>query len=194
LGFAFLDTGAMYRAVTLAAVQRRLDWDQPALLARLAVEICLRLEEGRVWLDGHDVTAAIRTSEITALTRHAADNPQVRQTLVERQRGYARGRDVVTEGRDQATVVFPDAECKFFLTAEPEERARRRQRDLARRGERLEFGEVLSGQQDRDEGDVRRAVGGLVKAPGAIEVATDGLSPEEVIDRLEAIVRSRMHS
>jgi CMP/dCMP kinase len=99
---------------------------------------------------------------------------------------------VVTEGRDQSTVVFPDAECKIFLTAQAEERAQRRYRDLTARGENISFDEVLAKQQVRDERDVSRPVGALRKDDDAVEVATDGLTPAEVVARLEQIVRSRL--
>ena len=97
----------------------------------------------------------------------------------------------MTEGRDQGTVVFPDAECKIFLTADEEERARRRHRDLVGRGEEIPFDEVLANQRLRDERDSSRAVGALRKADDAIEVSTDGLSPDAVVATLEAIVRSK---
>jgi cytidylate kinase len=193
LGFRFLDTGAMYRAVTLAAIQRGVDLTDADALARLAGEIHVELRGDRVLLDGRDVSDAIRTFEVTAAIHYAADDPAVRAVLVGWQRAAAGGSDVVTEGRDQASVVFPDAECKIFLTADEQERARRRQRDLAGRGEDVPLGEVLAKQRLRDERDSTRSVGPLVKADGAIEVPTDGLSPEEVVDRLEQIVRARQH-
>lgn len=191
LGFRFLDTGAMYRAVALAALRRGHDWNQPEALAELARELKIEVGDDRVLLDGEDVTAAIRTVEITRATHYAADNPAVRAHLVEIQRRAVGNDDVVTEGRDQGTVVFPQAECKVFLTASPEERARRRQLDLDRRGEQQEFDVVLADQRQRDERDARRAFGPLLPATDAIEVSTDGLTPEEVIDRLEALVRAR---
>jgi cytidylate kinase len=192
LGFRFLDTGAMYRAVTLAALRRRLSWDDPAALARLANELTIELGDGKVLLDGEDVTQAIRTLEITSLIYHAADNPDVRRRLVEMQRQAAEGLDIVSEGRDQGTVVFPNAECKIFLTATAEERAKRRSHDLAARGESLPFDEILRQQNLRDERDARRAVGPLVQAADAIELNTDGMEPGQVVDRLEEVVRSRM--
>lgn len=192
LGFRFLDTGAMYRAVTLAARQRGYDLSDADQLARLAGEIRVELAGDRVLLDGTDVTTAIRKFDITTAIHHAADNAAVRQQLVVWQREAAQGSDVVTEGRDQGTVVFPAAECKIFLTADEEERARRRHADLLSRGENIPFDEVLANQQLRDERDSGRAVGALRKADDAIEVSTDGLSPDEVIAKLEAIVRSRM--
>jgi len=191
LGFRFLDTGAMYRAVALAGLRRGVDWEQPDWLARVAREVELQVRAERILLDGEDVTEAVRTSEVTAVTRYAADNAQVREHLVSLQRRFALGADVVTEGRDQGTVVFPDAECKIFLTASPEERARRRLKDLELQGESAAFEEVLAAQQRRDREDAGRPVGALVKAADAVEVGTDGMSFDEVVGRLVEIVGRR---
>jgi len=191
LGFRFLDTGAMYRAVTLAAKQRDLDLTDADRLARLVGEIRVELTGDRVLVDGQDVTKAIRTFDITTSIQYAADNPAVRAQLVTWQREAAAGCDVVTEGRDQGTVVFPGAECKIFLTADERERAERRYRDLVDRGEQVSFDEVLGAQHHRDERDRTRDVGALLKAADAIEVSTSGLTPAEVVARLEEIVRSK---
>jgi cytidylate kinase len=191
LGFRFLDTGAMYRAVTLAARERELDLADAAALARLAGEIRVELVGDRVVLEGRDVTDAIRKFEIATATHFAADNPAVRAQLVLWQRAAAAGADVVTEGRDQGTVVFPDAQCKIFLIADERERARRRHLDLLARGEDIPFEEVLANQQLRDQRDASRPVGALLKADDAIEVCTDGLTPEQVVTQLEEIVRSK---
>lgn len=192
LGFRFLDTGAMYRAVTYAALERGVEVTDGPALEQVARDINLQVSERRVLLDGRDVTSAIRTMEVTANTRHAADNVGVRRRLVQLQREFAEGRDVVTEGRDQASVVFPQAECKIFLTASEHVRALRRHRDLAQRGEQVTFDEVLRKQRDRDEQDQLREVGGLMQLPDSIVLNTDGMSPTEVVDHLEAIVRQRM--
>ncbi len=191
LGFRFLDTGAMYRAVTLAARERGLDLADGEQLARLVEEIRVELAGDRVLVEGRDVTDAIRKFEIAVATHYAADNPAVRAQLVGWQRLAAAGSDVVTEGRDQGTVVFPEAECKVFLTAAEDERARRRHADLLARGEDIPFDEVLANQRLRDYRDAARPVGALVKATDAIEVSTDGQSADEVIARLEQIVRSK---
>jgi cytidylate kinase len=191
LGFRFLDTGAMYRAVTLAAKERGLDWLDADRLSELANKIRVELDGDRVLLDGRDVTKEIRTFDITTSIQYAADNPAVRGQLVEWQRAAAAGANVVTEGRDQATVVFPYAECKIFLTADEDERAHRRHRDLVARGESVSFEEVLAAQHIRDERDRTRPVGALLKAEDAIEVSTNGLSPQEVVARLEEIVRAK---
>jgi len=194
LGFRFLDTGAMYRAVTLAAVRGDLDWDDPAALADLAQHLRIELDEDCVLLDGEDVTQQIRSLAITSATHYAANNPAVRAHLVELQRQAAGSDNVVTEGRDQGTVAFPHAGCKIFLTASPTERARRRLRDLAAGDEQATFDEVLRKQEERDRRDAARAVGPLVAAADAIHVDTDRLSADEVVDRLEALVRARMET
>ncbi|MFZ5832178.1 MAG: (d)CMP kinase, partial [Planctomycetota bacterium] len=144
----------------------------------------------RIFLDGEDVSHEIRTPEVTAVTRYSADNVAVRRRLIELQRTAAAGQDIVTEGRDQGTLVFPDAECKIFLTASAEERARRRQHDLAQRGVELPLDEILSDQFRRDREDESRDFGALRKADDAVEVNTDGLSIEEVVERIEAVVRN----
>jgi cytidylate kinase len=192
LSFLFLDTGAMYRAVALAAVRRTLAWDDPAALAELAGRLSIQLHSERVILDAEDVTDEIRTVAITTVTHYAADNPGVREKLVRMQRAAAGHDSIVTEGRDQGTVVFPDAECKIFLTASAAERARRRQADLAARGEIRSFEEVLDMQNLRDERDSNRLVGPLRPAADATHVITDGLTALAVVDHLEAIVRSKM--
>jgi cytidylate kinase len=191
LGFAFLDTGAMYRAVALAALRHGLGSHDEDAISRLVYELSIDFDGTRTLLDGEDVSATIRTSEVTAAVYLAADNVEVRQRLVELQRQIADDRDIVTEGRDQGTVAFPHAECKIFLTASRDERARRRYEELANRGETISFEEVLIQQDDRDQRDATRPVGALYKADDAVEVLTDGLTPEAVVDRLERIVASK---
>lgn len=183
----------MYRAVAWAAIERGLDWNQPEALAAMAASLHLEVREDSVQVDGQDVTLAIRTVEVTAATHYAANNPGVRAYLVELQRAAAGDDDIVTEGRDQGTVVFPQAECKIYLTASPEERARRRARQLADRGEPTSVDEVLKHQNQRDQRDASRAVGPMVAASDAVEVSTNGLTPEAVLDRLEALVREKMN-
>ncbi len=192
LGFEFLDTGAMYRAVAYAASVRGHDWEKSEDLAPLAESLDIQLQPGRVSLDGQDVSAAIRTPEVTGVTHYAANNPAVRAVLVQKQRDVAAGKDVVTEGRDQGTVVFPNAECKIFLTATAEERARRRLRDLERAGNATTLEEVLSDQTKRDESDEQRECGPLVQAEDALVLVTDNLPEVEVVDHLEMLVRQRM--
>ena len=190
LGFRFLDTGAMYRAVALAALRHGLDWDVPDDLAQLARKIHLRLDGERIFLDGEDVTEAIRTSEVTAVTRYSAGNPKVRKRLVELQHEAAAGQNIVTEGRDQGTVAFPNAECKIFLTATPLERARRRLHELQTRGEPVALEQVLTAQERRDREDAARKVAPLKPAADAVEICTDGMTLEQVVEKLAALATS----
>jgi cytidylate kinase/pantoate ligase/cytidylate kinase len=188
LGYAFLDTGAMYRAAALAAHRRGVDLEDESACAAAVRAASIEVGENFVALDGDDVTSEIRTSLVTSITRYAAGNPRIRQHLVDLQRSIVGARDYVTEGRDQGTVVFPDAEFKFYLTASPEDRARRRQRDLAARGENVALADVLVQQNERDASDASRDVGPLAMASDAIHFSTDNLTPDEVVDRLIELI------
>ena len=190
LGCQFLDTGAMYRAVALAAIRADIDWDDKQGLLRLVDGVQIRLDGNQVLLDEEDVSQAIRRPEIASVIHYVADHPGIRERLIGMQRAAVVGRPAVTEGRDQGTLAFPDAACKIFLTASPQERARRRQLDLAERGQKVELEQVLAQQQDRDRRDREREVGSLQRAPDAIEVITDGMSQLEVVQHLVEIVRA----
>lgn len=192
LGFQFLDTGAMYRAVTLAALRRKVDLQDPEAIGKLASQVTLRFDKQQVYLDEVEVTKQIRTAEVTDQTHFVAKNTAARAHLVQLQQRMACGLDTVTEGRDQGTVAFPQAECKFFLTASDEERARRRWEQLKAEGIDVELSEVLAKQRQRDQDDAARAVGPLVPAHDAAIVSTDGLTEEEVVDRLVELVRNKM--
>ena len=135
LGWRLLDTGAMYRAVALAGLRKGIDLADAEALGAMAEGLTVQLPPGKVVLNGRDVTADVRTVEVTRAVRYAADNPAVRRRLAVWQRAFAGENDTITEGRDQGTIVFPDAPCKFFLTADPAERARRRHAEFLRRGE-----------------------------------------------------------
>ncbi len=190
LGYLFLDTGAMYRAATYAVMQTG---DLQNQKSRLAVTrgILIDLRDGVVFVDGDDVSGPIRTAEVTQNIHYLADDPSVRAVLVERQRAIANGQSVVTEGRDQGTVAFPDAECKIFLTASPQERARRRQAERAAMGEAVSVDDIRAAQDMRDDRDKNRLVGALKKADDAIEVVTDGMTIEDVLASLEALVQKK---
>jgi cytidylate kinase len=189
LGFEFLDTGAMYRVVALAALRAGLALDDQAGLARLLIPLDLQMPPGRVLLNGEDVTSAIRTPEVTAATSPVADSRVVRQHLARLQRAIAAGRDMVCEGRDQGTVVFPDAACKFFLVADPIERARRRQQEMAARGQEIDFESVLRAQQERDRRDEARDLAPMVPAADAVVVDSTHLDLGQVVDLMEREVR-----
>jgi cytidylate kinase len=189
LGFEFLDTGAMYRAVTLAAIRAGLDVNDHAAVAALMTRLQIEMPTDRVLLNGEDVTPFLRTAEITAASGPIADNAAVRRRLVELQREIAAGRDMVCEGRDQGTVVFPNAACKFFLIADPAERARRRQRDMVARGEVLEFTEILQAQEARDRRDARRYLAPMKPADDAVLLDSTALTLVEVVELMEKTAR-----
>jgi cytidylate kinase len=189
LGFEFLDTGAMYRAVAYAALRDRIQPQDSARFRDWLVQLRIEATPGVLRLGGEDVVPLIRTPEITALASQLAAIAPVRTLLVDLQRRAAEGRNLVCEGRDQGTVVFPDAERKFFLIANPVERARRRHRELLSRGEHLTFQEVLAAQDERDRRDSERAVSPTKPAPDAIILDSTILSPDEVVAQMESEVR-----
>jgi len=191
LGFEFLDTGAMYRAVTLAALRGGVDVSDPQAVQRLLDELRLDMSPSRVLLNGEDVSQKIRAGTVTAASGAVADSPVVRRRLVEWQRQIAAGRNMVCEGRDQGTVVFPQAECKFFLVAQPEERARRRQRDMAARGENVAWDEVLNAQELRDARDRERDLAPMIPASDAIILDSTQLTMDQVVERMEQHVRQK---
>jgi cytidylate kinase len=192
LGIEFLDTGAMYRAVALAALRAGLDLHEEAALARLVDGLALEVRAGRIWLGAEDVTSAIRTAQVTAATGPVADSPAVRRHLVQLQRQIAAGGSLVCEGRDQGTIVFPHATCKFFLVADPRERALRRQRDMVARGETMDLSAVLAAQDARDRRDAERDLAPMRPAADAIIVDSSNLQSDEVVARMEAEVRKKV--
>ena len=190
LGWRLLDTGAMYRAVTLAALRAGLDLESDQALGALAEGVTIRLPPGQVLLDGEDVTALVRSVEVTRSSSQLADSPSVRRRLVGWQREFAAENDVVAEGRDQGTVVFPDAFRKFFLTASLDERARRRHAEYAARGGSVGLETVLRDLKERDGRDAARAIAPMVPAPDARLIDSTGLSLERVLEEIENLVRS----
>ena len=191
LGWCYIDTGAMYRALALTALERGVPLEDSPRLAELAGSIRIVFDDGRVLVDGRDVSAEIRTERITAATRPVADAPPVREAMKRIQRRMAEGIDVVTEGRDQGSVVFPQAELKVYLTASPAERARRRHVEEIGRGRDTSLESVLESQSRRDEADRTRPVGAMKPAYDAVVFETDGLSHEEVIERLVIMIDDR---
>jgi cytidylate kinase len=187
---AFLDTGATYRAATLAALRAGVDLADTAAVQKVVAESEMELQEGGVFLNGQDVTQAIRTPELTAQVRHLAQAPEIRALLVAWQRAFAAQHTrVVTEGRDQGSVVFPDAQVKIFLTACSSERARRRQAELAVRGIPCDVDQIEADILARDESDRNRASSPLKPAPDAVEVDTTGLTIDQVVDKIVTIIQ-----
>lgn len=189
LHFEFLDTGAMYRAVTLAGLRAGINLADESALRPLLAALHLEMPGDQVLLNGADVTGQIRTAAVTAASGAVASSPVVRQHLVGLQRRIAAGRNMVCEGRDQGTVVFPDAACKFFLVADPVERARRRQREMAARGEPVSVEDVLRAQEERDRRDAARDIAPMKPAPDAILLDTTQLTLDQVVDHMEEAVR-----
>ncbi|MCO5169391.1 MAG: (d)CMP kinase [Planctomycetes bacterium] len=195
LGGTYLDTGAMYRAITLAALRRGIDLGDAAARAAVAEQAKVELiptdgEGCRVLLDGEDVSAEVRTREVTGNIHWLAGDARVREVLVELQRAFARAADrpVVAEGRDLASVVFPDADVKVYLDASVDERARRRALELGAAAPPLE---VLQDEiATRDRRDSTRDVAPLVRVPEAVHVDCSALGPEEVVARLLEVVQA----
>ena len=187
----------MYRALTLKALEIGANLEDPQALEGLARTSEIELDgepgAGRVRLDGRDVTGAIRENRVSTNSHYLARTAGVRRLLVEKQRQFAaRKGGVVTEGRDQGTVVFPDADVKFFLDAPAEVRARRRQVELEARGEHRSFRQVLEEVAERDRRDSSRAVDPLRPAEGAVHIDTSDLDIDEMIDVLAEEVRRRV--
>jgi CMP/dCMP kinase len=194
LGATFLDTGAMYRAVTLAAMQREMDLSDDAAMEALFDSVkftfVVRGDRMVVHIDSSDVTEEIRRPDVTANVHYAASSPRLRGRLVQMQRDFAQSHEkIVTEGRDQGTVAFPDADVKFFLVAYEEERARRRQAELAAKGQTAEFDQTLLAIAQRDRSDLSRDVGPLKPASDAITIDTTHLSIEQMVEKLFSYVR-----
>ena len=191
LGYEFLDTGAMYRAVTWAALRGNIDVNDQQALERLLDALHIEVLAARVVLNGEDITGLIRTPEVTAASAAIANSAVVRRRLVAWQRQLAQGRSIVCEGRDQGTIVFPNAGCKFFLVADPQERACRRHRELVARGADVALDEILTAQQARDQRDRDRAIAPMIPAADAIFLDSTGLTIHQVVDQMEAAVRAR---
>lgn len=192
LGYVFLDTGAMYRALALAALRAGLALDDEAALARLAAGLRLTLEpDGTVSLQGEDVTAAIRTREVTAAASRVAAQAEVRRQMVALQREMGKDGGVVLDGRDIGTAVFPQAEVKFYLDADPARRALRRHAELLASGTASDPAAIEREIRERDSADSTRADSPLIRAPDAILLDTTLLGPGEVVERMLAAVEGR---
>jgi cytidylate kinase len=194
LGASFLDTGAMYRAVTLAAMQAGLDMSDEQMLLEVLdnrkFQFAVKKNKMTVSIDSVDVTDEIRAPEVTANAKHIASALKVREKLVEMQRQFAAGEDkIVTEGRDQGTVAFPNARLKFYLTAQTTERARRRAKDEGR-GAKDEIVQIQREIEERDKSDQNRTVGPMKPAADAVVIDTTGLNAEEVVEKLLGYVES----
>ncbi len=189
LGFSYLDTGAMYRSITLKAMRQGVALDNEDALAHMAKNTRLDLRGNpqsglKVFLDGEDVSDEIRTPEVTNQTFYIARAPKVRAVMVELQRAIGSGTDVVIEGRDIGTVVFPKARFKFYLDASVEERAQRRFKEFRDKGKEISLEQVIDDVRKRDETDFNRSVGPLRKAEDAVVIDSTRMSIDEVVETM----------
>ena len=195
LGYALVDTGAVYRTMALLARRRAIAWsDGPAVAAlgaALAIGFELRGERNHTRLDGADISDEIRTPEISDGASRVSARPEVRAALLDLQRRLGAAGGVVVEGRDIGTVVFPDAEAKFFLTASADERARRRAAELRAAGRAVDEAATRAEMAARDQRDSTRAAAPLRKADDAVEIDSSNLTIDEVVGRMAAIVEQR---
>jgi cytidylate kinase len=192
LGFTYIDSGAMYRAVALWALRQKVDAGDMHRMEQLAMAAEIELEPGRIRLNGEDVTDAIRTPEVSGGASKVAVIPGVRRALVAKQRAMGERASVVMEGRDIGTVVFPGADVKIFLDADPRERVRRRLEDVRTSGEEIPESALAAQMKERDQRDSTRADGPLAQAPDAAYLDTTSLTVEEVEEAILKIVRSRV--
>ena len=191
LDISFLDTGAMYRAVALAVLNAAIDQNDLPAVAQIARGVTISFDKDRLLLNELDVTSEIRSPEVTAISSIVASNPFVRDRLVELQRDIGKRGSMVTEGRDQGTVVFPDAEHKFYVKANLEARARRRQRDLSNEGVDLPMSVVMGQLRQRDERDETREHAPLKPAEDAVVVDTSDLTIAQVVEMLISRIQDR---
>jgi cytidylate kinase len=193
LGVSYLDTGAMYRALTLKALRLQMDLSDQEALTTLARRTKIAFEDMpdgslHVTLDGEDVAEAIRTPEVTNNTFYAARTLGVRTLMVAWQRAIGTSRSIVTDGRDQGTVVFTDARYKFYLDADVEERVRRRFKELTEAGRKVDFEELRADIKERDHKDMTRSVGPLKKAPDAVTIDSTGLTVDGVVNKIMKLI------
>jgi len=195
LGYRLLDTGAIYRSVALVAQRGGIPWTDGAACARIARELDISYDfvgdKNHVFIAGEDVSSAIRTPEVSQGASQVSAHPEVRAALLDLQRRLGAGGGVVVEGRDTGTVVFPTAEAKFFLTANDEERARRRVAELTATGAKVDFAETLREIRERDSRDASRDVAPMIPASDAVLVDSSTQTLEEVVESLAGLVSAR---
>ena len=191
LGFHYLDSGALYRLATLQALRRAVPLDDPEALAAAARAMEISFRDGKLWLDGEDVTQAVREESVSSATSRVAASPQVRAVLLARQRGFRQAPGLVADGRDMGSVVFPDAVLKVFLTAEVGIRAERRHKQLMEKGMCAKMADVVEELRLRDARDSNRPVAPLRHYPDALFLDTGGLTIDQAVDQVLAWYRER---
>ena len=190
-GFIYADTGALYRSVALSVINKGIDPDNKSVVCSLLPSLSIKLGfengEQRVYVNGEDVSDKIRTPEVSMSASKVSAIPEVRQFLFDLQKKIASENNIIMDGRDIGTVVLPDAQLKIFLTASPEERAKRRM--LETEDKSISFEEILKDIIKRDENDMNRAVSPLKQAEDAVLVDTTNMTKDEVIDYIESLIR-----
>jgi cytidylate kinase len=192
LGFTYIDTGAMYRAVALWALRQKVEWDDMHRMEQLAIASQIELTPGRIALNGEDITDLIRTVDVANGASKVSAIPGVRRALVAKQREMGERTSVVMEGRDIGTVVFPKADVKIFLDADPAERVRRRFDESKTKGESVSEAQLAAQMRERDQRDSTRADSPLAQAPDAVYLDSTGMSLDQVEEAILKIVRSRV--
>jgi len=192
LGFTYIDTGAMYRAVALWGLRQNVDMTDMHRMEQLALAAEIELAPGRIQLNGEDVTEAIRVAEVSSGASRIATMPGVRRALVAKQRSIGERSSVVMEGRDIGTVVFPQAQVKIFLDARPDERVRRRLQEVRAKGEAISEPELAAQLEERDRRDSTRAEAPLAQAPDAVYLDSTTLGIEAVEEAILKVVRARL--
>ena len=184
LGFRYLDSGALYRLVTLAAINARADLGDEPVLARIAQAMEIDFRDGKTWLGGRDVTADLRSESVSAAASRVAAHPSVRRALLGRQRGFRTAPGLVAAGRDMGSVVFPDAPLKVFLTADVATRAERRYKQLMEKGMYAKMNDVVEELRRRDERDSSRPVAPLKHYPDALFLDTAGMTADQAAQQI----------
>ncbi|SNR78334.1 (d)CMP kinase [Desulfurobacterium atlanticum] len=191
LGFLHLDSGAVYRAIGYGAKEAGVDVDDESAVSEFAKTVNVDIDNGRVFLNGKDITEKIRTPEGGVLASKVARFPEVREKVIEILREIAKDKKVITDGRDAGTNIFPDADVKIFLTASCEERAKRRYEELKKKGFNISYDEILKEITSRDNQDKNRKVAPLTVPEGAVVIDTTGKSVDEVVAEIEKVVSQK---
>lgn len=191
LGYRYLDSGALYRLVTLAALGASADLGDEAALTRIAEKMTIDFRDGKTWLEGRDVTVELRSEPVGVAASRIAAYPAVRRALLTRQRGFRASPGLVADGRDMGSVVFPDAPLKVYLTADVAARAARRYKQLMEKGMYAKMGDVVEELRRRDERDSSRPVAPLKHYPDALFLDTTGLTVEQAVERILGWWRER---
>ncbi len=190
--FTYLDTGAMYRAVTFKFLKEKIDYADMEKVREILKKTKIDMRGTSIYVDGEDISVEIRKREVTALVSKIAALKEVRESMVEQQRAISKGKKVILDGRDIGTVVFPNADVKIFLVATSQERAARRVKDYERLEQKVSYEEVLKEIVERDKADMERENSPLEKAKDAVEVDTTSLTITEVEDRIVEVIEKVM--